>query len=296
MRSIRIAGVLAVLWTFARPAAGEIVRIEITSRKPALNGQAFGPAGPFEEIRGIAYGEIDPRDPKNAVITDIELAPKNSRGRVEYRTTFTLLKPVDMTKSPGVLLYNIVNRGNHNGPNTWHVGGDPGDGFLYSLGHAILWSGWQGDLPIASVGATQEGIDVPIAKNRDGAPVTGKVWARFIEVAGGVNTQSLPGAAGRAPATLETANATLISARAETPAGQKSGVETIAPTEWAFADCRSRMRMGSSSPLWARPPGSSAADARQERQDVTLLRRLAQGGMATVEQHDADVLLRDPEV
>ena len=90
-----------------------------------------------------------------------------------------------MPKSPGVLFYNIVNRGNHNGPNTWHVGGDPGDGFLYKLGHAILWSGWQGDMPIASVSATQEGIDVPIAKNSDGSPVTGRVWARFIALPAG---------------------------------------------------------------------------------------------------------------
>jgi hypothetical protein len=222
MRLMRIAAACAVLCGLAGPAAAEIVRIEIISRKPALNGQAFDPAGPYEEIRGVAYGEIDPRDPKNAVITDLDLAPKNARGRVEYRTTFTLLKPVDMTKSPGVLFYNIVNRGNHNGPNTWHVGGDPGDGFLYKLGHAILWSGWQGDMPIASVSATQEGIDLPTAKNSDGSPVTGRVWARFIAVPGRVNTQSLPGAAGRAPARLDTAQATLISARAETPAGETS--------------------------------------------------------------------------
>ena len=75
-------------------------------------------------------------------------------------------------------------------PNVWHVGGDPGDGFLYRLGHAVLWSGWQGDLPIASVGAVREGIDVPVAKHADGAPVTGRVWARFVSVAGGVNTHA----------------------------------------------------------------------------------------------------------
>ena len=132
-------------------------------------------SGPYEDIRGVAFGELDPRDPRNSVITDIELAPRNARGMVEYRTTFTLRKPVDMTKSAGVLLYNIVNRGNHNGPNTWHVGGDPGDGFLYRLGHAVLWSGWQGDMPIASVSAVQEGIDVPVAKRADGAAVTGRV-------------------------------------------------------------------------------------------------------------------------
>jgi hypothetical protein len=76
----------------------DVVRVEITSRRPALNGQSFGMAGSFEELKGFAYGELDPRDPKNALITDIDLAPTNARGRVEYRTTFTLVKPVDMKK------------------------------------------------------------------------------------------------------------------------------------------------------------------------------------------------------
>ena len=222
----------------ASPLYAGVVRITISSRAPVFNGQSFGAVGPYEDIKGVAVGEIDPRDPHNAVITDIELAPRNARGLVEYRATFTLRKPVDMTRAPGVLLYNIVNRGNHNGPGTWHVGGDPGDGFLYRLGHAVLWSGWQGDMPIASVSAAQEGIDVPVATNPDGSAVTGRVWARFVGVAGRVNTQPLPGAAGRMPVSLDTANATLISVGSETPAGVKSGVVRIASSDWAFADCR----------------------------------------------------------
>ncbi len=220
------------------PAHADVVRITIASRTTIFGGQTFGAAGPYEDVRGTAFGELDPRDPKNAVITDIELAPRNGRGLVEYRTTFTLRKPVDMKNAAVVLLYNIVNRGNHNGPDVWHVGGDPGDGFLYRLGHAVLWSGWQGDMPIASVGAAQEGIDVPVARYPNGSPVTGRVWARFISVAGGVNTQALPGAAGRRPASLDTAQATLVSAASETPAGVKRGVVSIDGAEWAFADCR----------------------------------------------------------
>ena len=222
----------------ASPSSADVVRIAMSSRAPVFNGRSFGAVGPYEDIRGIAFGEIDPSDPRNAVITDIDLAPRNARGRVEYRATFTLRKPVDMSQSAGVLLYNIVNRGNHNGPGTWHVGGDPGDGFLYRLGHAVLWSGWQGDMPIASVDAEQEGIDVPVAKSPDGSAVTSRVLARFASVAGGVNTQMLPGASGRTPATLDTANATLISVASETPAGVKRGVVPIAGAAWAFADCR----------------------------------------------------------
>jgi hypothetical protein len=232
----------------AAPLHADVVRITITSRTPFANGQSFGTVGPFEDIKGIAFGEIDPRNPKNAVITDIELAPRNARGLVEYRATFTLRKPVDMTRSAGVLFYNIVNRGNRGGPNTFHVGGDPGDGFLYRLGQALLWSGWQGDMPIASVSAAQEGIDVPVAKNPDGSAVTGRVWARFVSVAGSANTRSLPGAAGRMPATLDTTKATLISAASETPAGVKSGVITIGSTDWAFADCRKQPFPGTPDP------------------------------------------------
>src|SRR5207247_34561 len=122
---------------------------------------------------------------------------------------FTLRKPIDMTKSAGVLFYNIVNRGGKNGPNTWHVGGDPGDGFMYKLGHVLLWSGWQGDIPIATLNPDQEGIDVPVARNPDGSLVTGRVVERFINVAGNVNTQAV-GGPGRVPATLDTSTAKLI--------------------------------------------------------------------------------------
>ena len=39
-----------------------------------------------------AYGEVDPKDPLNAVITDIELAPRNSRGNVEYSMDISILQ------------------------------------------------------------------------------------------------------------------------------------------------------------------------------------------------------------
>ncbi|HVV45765.1 MAG TPA: alpha/beta hydrolase domain-containing protein, partial [Bryobacteraceae bacterium] len=186
----------------------------------------------FEKIKGIASGEIDPKDRRNALITDINHAPRNGRGHVEYRTNFTLVKPLDMRKSSGVLFYNIVNRGNHGGPAEFHVGGDPGDGFLYRMGQAILWSGWQGDIPLFTDGSDHEGINVPVARG-----VTGPVWDRIMGGATGY-TQPLPGYRGRAPATLNTAGAKLISAVSETPAGVKRGVVTIPSSDWAFADCR----------------------------------------------------------
>jgi len=226
----------ALLLTAPSPLDARITKIAIASRSPAFNGQSFGAAGQFEKIKGIASGEIDPKDRRNELITDIQFAPRNAKGLVEYRTNFTLVKPVDMSKSSGVLFYNIVNRGSHQGTSSLHVGGDPGDGFLYKLGEAVLWSGWQGDVPLSADGSDREGIEVPVARNPDGSSITGPVWERITAATG--NTQSLPAMIGRTPATLDPTKAKLISAVSETPEGVKSGVSPIAPADWAFADCR----------------------------------------------------------
>jgi hypothetical protein len=231
MRYVPLAILSPALFSVFNPLMldARITKITIASRTP-------GPVAAWEKIKGIATGELDPNDRRNSLITDIGFAKKNENGHVEYRTNFTIVKPVDMAKSPGVLLFNVVNRGNHGGPGEFHVGGDPGDGFLYKLGHALLWAGWQGDIPLSTDGSDREGIEVPIAHNADGSSITGPVWDRFANANG--STQALAGAAGRTPASLDTAKAKLISAVSETPAGVKSGVVVIPASDWAFADCR----------------------------------------------------------
>src|SRR5437899_2346894 len=86
----------------------EIVKVESPAPAPANAGSAATP--PYERLSGKFYGELDPKDPKNALITDIQYAPRNARGKVEYVGTFSLMKPIDMSKSSGVLLYFVVNR------------------------------------------------------------------------------------------------------------------------------------------------------------------------------------------
>ena len=64
----------------AAPQPAGIVRLEITSvESPTFEGRAFGAVGPYEKLRGRAYGEIDPNDPRNATIADLKLAPRNAR-------------------------------------------------------------------------------------------------------------------------------------------------------------------------------------------------------------------------
>lgn len=214
-----------------------VVRITIDSVASVAQGAPFGGVGAYELVRGTAYGELDPADARNALITDIELAPRNGRGLVEYATQFALHKPVDMGKASGVMLYNVPNRGNIGIP---YVADDPG--FLWRRGDVLLNSAWQGDQPIASASANSLGIDVPIARRADGTPVVTPVVSRFVAVAaasGGAwqTTQALP--ASRTPASLSTAGTTLVSATRETPAGVKSGVVAIPASDYAFADCRS---------------------------------------------------------
>ena len=83
------------------PAEARITKIEITvTESPTFGGFSWPHVGQYEKLAGKAFGEVDPNDPKNAVIADIELAPKNARGNVEYSFDFYILKPIDLARAP----------------------------------------------------------------------------------------------------------------------------------------------------------------------------------------------------
>ena len=79
----------------AAPAGAEVVRIEVKSRADVLAGQAFGAAGPYEKLSGTIYFAVDPRNTANQIIADIDKAPKNAAGKVEFSSDFYLIKPKD---------------------------------------------------------------------------------------------------------------------------------------------------------------------------------------------------------
>ena len=134
-------------------------------------------------MTGHAYGELDPKDPRNAIITDLQLAARNARGMVEYVATFSLAKPMDMGKTSGVLIYEVANRGRIA---LATASSDPGAmADYFKRGHVLLSSGWQGDIPPTD---GMETIAVPIAKNSDGSSITGPVLVRFSDMPPKVNT------------------------------------------------------------------------------------------------------------
>jgi hypothetical protein len=218
-----LAATLALLSTSAGAA---VAHIEITSREPMNDGSAVGGAGPFEIIRGKVYGEIDPLDSHNRIIQDVDLAPRNARGKVEYVATFALAKPVDMARSARVLLYRVVNRGN-------------GQAVASPEGYVSLVSGWQGDvIPTPS----NQTIVVPTAKQKDGSPITGPVLARFIDVPDGVSTAqirlaSLGPPQPYPPVDLAQPQATLTWHTSETYDGAQDASHAVPRADWAFADC-----------------------------------------------------------
>jgi hypothetical protein len=228
--------VLGALLAAPQPSDARVTKITILSTTPAFSGRVFGNVGAYEQVRGTASGELDPFSRHNAIITDINLAPRNANGKVEYTATFTLYKPLDMSRVSGVMVYEVNNRGNKILPGFLNVGvsasNPAGDGFLYNTGNVYLWSGWQGDL-VFNPALPAETINVPVVQG-----VTGPTFARFVTVAGNVNTQLLPGR-GRTPASLDTTKARLISIAHEGNAGVRTGVVEIPSGDWAFADCRS---------------------------------------------------------
>src|SRR5262249_54533153 len=150
-----------------------VTRIVIEQRQsPAYEGRAFGAVGQYEILVGKAYGELDPKDPHNAIITDLQFAPRNARGLVEYVATFTLVKPVDLAKANGVLLYAVPNRGNRITTTAFGVAGEAGRKGFFEEGFVPLHSGWQGDLPPRP---RAQRITVPVAQNPHGSSVFGPV-------------------------------------------------------------------------------------------------------------------------
>jgi hypothetical protein len=79
---IGLVGLIAAIGP--QVAGAQVLRMQVITREPAASGQAFGAAGAYEIIRGRIVGEVDPGDPHNAIIQDLQLAPRNARGRVEY--------------------------------------------------------------------------------------------------------------------------------------------------------------------------------------------------------------------
>jgi len=134
----------------------EVTRVEIIERTDVHAGRSFGAAGPYEYIIGRAHFAVDPNKAANRIITDIELAPRNSEGRVEFYADLFVLKPRDSAKGNGTVLFEGSNRGGKRLAEMFNfatqerdprIAEELGDGFLLEQGYTMVWLGWQFDVP-----------------------------------------------------------------------------------------------------------------------------------------------------
>ena len=153
---------------------------------PTFGGRSFGDVGQYERLTGYAIGAVDPADPRNAGIVNIDKAPCNTDGMVEYKVDICILRPVDPVKANGWLFYEVLNRGSkrvvcrvNSAPATNNSSepNDAGTGFLMEQGYTLLWSGWQDDV---KNGDDRMRAYYPVASENDG-PITGRALDEVID-------------------------------------------------------------------------------------------------------------------
>ena len=167
------------------PASADVVRIEVQSRSDLVGGQPFGAAGPYEKLSGKIFFAVDPALPANRIVADIDKAPRNAAGKVEFSSDFFLIKPKQIGRGNGAVLYEVSNRGgkgmlgffNHATGSVDPVSAaDMGDGFLMQQGFTLLWVGWQFDPP------KRPGLVrvYPPTASENGRPIRGLVRSDFV--------------------------------------------------------------------------------------------------------------------
>src|SRR5439155_17971081 len=153
----------------ARITQLQVVRLE----SPTFGGMTFGSVGAYEKITARASGEVDPTLPGNALMTDIQFAPRNASGMVEYSMDVFILKPIDPSKGSGKIFYDVVNRGSKGSYTTFNQAAAPssvantdasgaGTGLLMRRGYTIVWSGWE-DASLIGTGANTLTASPPVA-------------------------------------------------------------------------------------------------------------------------------------
>jgi hypothetical protein len=165
-------------------AQAEVTRIEIASRTDILEGKPFGASGAYEKIVGTVFFSVDPAHPRNSAIVDLDKAPRDAAGRVTFSADLYVLAPKDAARGNGVAFFDVLNRGRKNilpdfnrAPQVLDptAEADFGDGFLMRQGYALVWVGWQFDIPRRG---GLMALDAPSALDQ-GKPITGRVSTTF---------------------------------------------------------------------------------------------------------------------
>ncbi len=212
------------------------IRLDIETREPFATGADFGEVGPYERLTGRVAFTVDPTSALYQGVVDLDRAPVNRAGRVEYETTFALLKPVDLARGNRRLIYDVVNRGNkrlvqffNDAPpsNALDRPEHAGNGFLMRRGYTVVWCGWQGDVLSGDDRMTMR-LPMPVGEN---GPMTGRVRAELIVDEPGI--QSLPFSGNTYTRSYPTTSLDSMQATLTCREYERDARQTV--TEWQFA-------------------------------------------------------------
>jgi Alpha/beta hydrolase domain len=234
---------LLSLVLFPKASSAEITKIVIDKREPFANGYEFPGTGAYEKLVGKAYGEIDPKNPVNKVIINLDKAPRNAQGRVEYDADFYILRPLDLTKGNRKILFEVTNRGRKflmprlhdaaetapgaaNDPATLN---DVGNALAFRMGYTLVWSGWDPDAPRTNNGMV---IRVPVATVGD-APIIKTIRDEFV-----FGTR-VPVTRLTAPLSYEAATLEQRQARLTVRRKEADTADEIPASGWAYVDSHS---------------------------------------------------------
>lgn len=142
-------------------AHAELTRLEVATRVD------IGDSG-YEKIVGVAHFAVDPKDARNKVIADIDKAPRNNAGRVEFSADIYIIRSKVEARSNGIAAVDVLNRGNklllsyftRGASSDPRVATDLGDRFLLNMGFTLVWIGWEFDIQRKG---SALGISVPVA-------------------------------------------------------------------------------------------------------------------------------------
>lgn len=237
MKNTKILLIVGVLLLTAKPYSAEarVVRLVVEQSRPYAEGKSFGDVGPYVWLEGTVHLEVDPKDPLNAVIVNLDKAPRNAKGLVEFRARFVIIKPVDMMRGNRKILYGVNNRGNINELRHYQFPfmGDPvgpGDGLVFRLGYTFVDAGWAGD--VVSTGL-RLGADLPVAVEADGRPIIAPIRIEYGDTAG--YTVPLKGNSNfRSYETADTNPARSTLTVRDSVAGTRM---PISSNRWAFGRC-----------------------------------------------------------
>jgi hypothetical protein len=239
-------------------AEARVTRIVITSQQVVAGGAPFGDRGPYEKLTGTAFFEVDPFNPHNAVVFDLDKAPRNGAGMVEFSADMVILRPVDPSKANGRLFFEVNNRGNkishtmlnstppgtnNNNPTT---AADFGNGWLERQGYVIGWVGWGAD---SAPGGDRLTVNFPIAMH-NGQPITERILTEYsdrnfgggtpftLPLSGSVAFKSYPAVS----VDKAVAQAELRVRPSDSPRPSSPDIppgELVPNSQWSFASCPS---------------------------------------------------------